>query len=851
MSLLPYKSISNQQFLECIFGSSYPYAHVTSFMYDPNEIPTDKRGYAWSGGYYKDTPLDTGNQFYTVSLFTPDDKGRSRRRKAMFSGLYVVALDDVKEKLDVDQVRRLPPPTIVLKSSLHSEQWLYVLSNPCTDMNMVDNLHDGLITRGLAPNSKDPGQKGVTRYMRLPEGVNTKAKRIRENGGTPPRCQVTVFEPSRRYTMEQLAAPFEVDLHATRRATALEGASDIPDHPLINTDHINIKSVLSGGRFDVTCPWVDEHTDRDDSGTAIFTNEDGSMGFKCHHGNCETKTGKNLMDYLEKQEVGFGRKYTQWQLARTFSDISEIKTVGREEVSQMDEEDVINFIDTPVHSISESISALRSLVPTSDEAKDTAGQILRMIDTMSPIDRLQHHKEVADIMRWSKTEMKEIMTSLRSSWYQNDKNDYKEFYNGVMFVKEMNQFFERKKEIFYTADAFQNAFADQDEEARKGALQIGMVTKVDKLDYLPNGPLTWEEDGVLYGNSYVPSGIKGKVGDISRWLGHFDAVGWSEHREHMLNWMAYTVQYPENKINHMLLLGGAEGTGKDFLLYPLTKAMGRNAKVIDGQMLLSQFNGYLMGCKYLHINESELGDHREATAISNKMKPYATAPPDTLHVNPKGTKGFYIRNIVNCTMATNSLLPFRSAGVSRRYYAMWTDLNMRDEDNTMRPEWIDYWVDRWNWMQDDGVDACVHYLRTRDISKFNPYSAPPMTEFMSEIIQQSKPATQQTIEAFIENKVGAFGQDLAKIEELASTLRMGDQFHPHLMCTKSEYFTPNRVALLLKTMGCRKLRARRGSDHHRLWAIRDVQKYSEMDAGMLLDSYQRGQSKPSTVRSVS
>ena len=848
MSILPYLDISNREFLECIFGASYQYAHVTSFSYDPNEIPPDKRGYAWSGGYFKDTPLDDGNQFYTVSLFTPDDKGRSRRRKAMFSGLHVVALDDVREKLDIDQVRRLPQPTIVLKSSLHSEQWLYVLDAPCTNMNMVDNLHDGLITKGLAPNSKDPGQKGVTRYMRLPEGVNTKAKRIRENNGVAPKCQVVVFEPTRRYTMEQLAAPFEVDLHAERRDVALDGASDIPDHPLINTGLINVKSSLSNGRFDVTCPWVDEHTDQDDSGSAIFTNEDGSIGFKCHHGNCETKTGKNLMNWIEARHAGFGRKYADWQVARAFSGIN---TVAREEVSQDAEPEVINFIDAPVQSISDSISQLRSLIPTSDEAKDAAGQVLRLIDTMNPIDRLQHHKEVADIMRWSKTELKEIMAALRSSWYQNDKSDYKEFYNGVMFVKEMNQFFERKKEIFYTAEAFQNSFADQDEEARKGALQTGMCTKVDKLDYLPNGPLTWEEDGVLFGNSYVPSGIKGKAGDISRWLMHFDAIGWGEHREHMLNWMAYTVQYPENKINHMLLLGGAEGTGKDFLLYPLTKAMGRNAKVIDGQMLLSQFNGYLMGTKYLHINESELGDHREATAISNKMKPYATAPPDTLHVNPKGTKGFYVRNIVNCTMATNSLLPFRSVSVSRRYYAMWTDLNMRDSENAMLPEWVEYWVDRWNWMQDEGVDACVHYLRTRDISKFNPYSAPPMTEFMQDIVQQSKPATQQTIEAFMENKVGAFAQDLARVEELAATLRMGDQFHSHLMCTKAEYFTPNRVALILKTMGCAKLRARRGDDHFRLWAIRDVQSYIGMDAGMLLDNYRRGQLKTNTVRSVS
>ncbi len=856
MSVQSYLDISNQEFLECIFGESYPFAHVTSFSYDPNAIPADKRGYAWSGGYYKDTPLESGNQFYTVSLFTPDEKGRSRRRKATFSGLYVVALDDVREKLDITQVQRLPPPTIVLKSSLHSEQWLYVLTAPCTDMNMVDNLHDGLITRGLAPNSKDPGQKGVTRFMRLPEGVNTKAKRVQENNGVAPKCQVIVFEPSRRYTMEHLAAPFDVDLHEARRSSAVDGASDVPDNPLINTDLIHVKSALSGGRFDVTCPWVDEHTDADDSGTAIFTNDDGSMGFKCHHGNCEGKTGKNLMDYLDGKEAGFSRNYAEWhtgfQLRKIMPAPKVPVNIPRPPATN---ENSINFMDVPapVTAIEESISVLRGMIYTSNEAKDAAGQVLRIIDTMNPIDRLQHHKDIGDIMRWTKTEMKEIMISLRSSWYQSDTKDKKEFYKGVMFVRDMNQFYEQRTGIFYTPDAFQSAYADKDEEARKGALQHGLVLKVDKISYRPNGPDVWEDDGVTYGNSYVESGLRGAHGDVVKWLDHWDKIGWSEHRNHMLDWMAYTLQYPENKINHMLVLGGGEGTGKDFLIYPLIKAMGRNSKTIDGGMLLRDFNGdYIFNTKLLVINETELGDHKDAVTIGNKLKPYATAPPETLHVNPKGTKGFYVDNIVNCIMTTNSLAPFKSAGVSRRYYAVWTDLNMRDRDGAMRKEWSDYWIDLWGWMNDDGVDACIHYLRTRDVSMFNPYPAPPMTEFLRDIAQQSKSPIQQTIEAFIEHKAGAFAQDLARIDELVNTLKAGEQFYPHLVYTNVSNITPNRVMKEMRMAGCLAMRARRRGDaDFNAWVLRDVDRYETMDEGTRLDAYNRCKHSPSGIRGVS
>lgn len=320
--------VTNERFLKAIFGEQYGYSHVTSFMCDPSNIPPSESARCWAGGAYKDTKLKgNSNQFYTVSLFAPDETGRSRRRKANFSACYIVGLDDVREKLPIEQVNRLPPPSIVLKSSMHSEQWLYLLDVPCTDISLIDNLHDGLISNGLAPNSKDPGQKGVTRYLRLPEAVNTKAKRIAENNGTAPRSEITTWQPERRYSLEQLAEPFGVDLYAPRSDKRIDGAATVSDHPLLKTTVINIKKALSAGRFDVTCPWVNEHTSEDDSGSAIFTNSDGSFGYKCHHGSCDSRTGKDLIDYIEAHDAGFDSRLKSWQLFRDLPVVSDSQLV--------------------------------------------------------------------------------------------------------------------------------------------------------------------------------------------------------------------------------------------------------------------------------------------------------------------------------------------------------------------------------------------------------------------------------------------------------------------------------------------------------------------------------------------
>jgi hypothetical protein len=54
------------------------------------------------------------------------------------------------------------------------------------------------------------------------------------------------------------------------------------------------QSPLGGGWHAVTCPWIDEHTDRADTGTAYSEPcADNAYwgGFVCHHGHCRHRRG--------------------------------------------------------------------------------------------------------------------------------------------------------------------------------------------------------------------------------------------------------------------------------------------------------------------------------------------------------------------------------------------------------------------------------------------------------------------------------------------------------------------------------------------------------------------------------
>lgn len=713
---------SNEEFLTAIFGDRRYQVHVTAFVGDPNDTYMS----AWAGGRYGEYSMPPmSNQYFTVSLFNPDDEGKSKRRKALFNACYCVVLDDVKEKLPVEQARKLPEPAWVLETSAGSEQWGYILREPCSDRAKIENLIDGLIENGLSPNSKDPGMKGVTRYVRLPEGFNGKANKC--VGGIPFKCKLTRWNPENKCTLAQLAAPFFVDLERPRRDQRVDGASLVPDHPLLQHPEIlEIRHMRSEGRYEVKCPWVDEHTGGADNGAGIFTNSDGSLGFKCHHGACESRTGRDLMRYMSKKIPGFEAGYKQWSMMRSFT---ELKSGSSEEkVKRADRIDIEGVM-----------TELRREPPGTTRNK-LVKVALEMCETLDAAEQIEQHKHIKDVMGWSERELTKVVRSLRIELKKRDENSDIDFFNDVIYVAEQNQFFDRRKRLWLTTDAYQNKYSHLDGEAKKSALAGGRVMKVDKLDYAPKMPPIYEDIcGTTIGNAWHRGDEReGTPGDCGMWLDHFDLLGWGAQRDHILKWMAFTLRYPEQKINHMIILGGHEGSGKDWLLRPLVAAMGSNHTTIAGEELLEGFNEHILNTKHLHINEVELGNRAEAIAISNKLKPLAAAPPDKLRVNPKGAKKIEVRNILSLSMTTNSKLPIRLTGQSRRIFALWSDLNVRNSDGSLTEKWRDYWRKAWAWMDEGGVDHCIYYLRHEvDLSGFYPREAPPVTQFLQDIVAGS------------------------------------------------------------------------------------------------------------------
>ena len=303
-------ALSNRDFLTHAFfrcgTDETPW--VAGFPGDPNAV---EHG-AWMGRAALPLPSfirDGNNNYVVVSTFRRGEDGKYHRRKDCFSGMFVVMVDDVGTKVRFERLQ-LEPTCLVETSPGNFQAW-YFLAEPERDRSRAECLVKGMIASGLTADGSDPGMNGVTRYGRLPVGVNGKAK-YADSSGQPFVQRVTHWAPSIRYSLNQIALAYNVDLTAEAGGHQRKAPGRRPLPAGVGGDD-GLTGVLEGlglylepitsldGGHRIICPWVHEHTDEEPSGTAYFEpSEENSWagGFKCQHGHCQHRTIADLTHFV-------------------------------------------------------------------------------------------------------------------------------------------------------------------------------------------------------------------------------------------------------------------------------------------------------------------------------------------------------------------------------------------------------------------------------------------------------------------------------------------------------------------------------------------------------------------------
>lgn len=312
--------VSNHEFLESIFCKASELSGTdsapvcVSFSCSPAvACPADWYGFAWNK---VNEPKDIRcNSYFSISAFRSDEHGKYRRKKSQFVGQFAIAFDDVvaqtvagKTKAQIPWSQIKLAPSWVLETSEGNFQIGYILAEPITDKQTADVLSKAIIRKGLS----DPGAGGPsTRLMRLPYASNTKTE-------LPFRCLMRQWEPKLKYSLRQFTDAYDISLSETKKAkaplpakaktvqTAYDGNAVWKPKPSVNivVESLRsrglIKSEIESGKYDITCPWTEEHTDQVDSGACYWEPDDEHPigSFKCQHAHCQERNISDLLEFL-------------------------------------------------------------------------------------------------------------------------------------------------------------------------------------------------------------------------------------------------------------------------------------------------------------------------------------------------------------------------------------------------------------------------------------------------------------------------------------------------------------------------------------------------------------------------
>ena len=257
------------------------------------------------------------NNYVGCSSFYPGDDGSFKARKAQFAAFHFLMLDDLGTKVPLERLASFELSWLI-ETSPGNHQGGILLAEPLADGPVAVRLLNAVIGAGLC----DAGATGpLSRWARLPVAINGKAKYTDKNG-TPFQCRLLEWQPDNRYTPQEIVDRLQLELAPAGRPkrtakpaavsdNSSQGSANDADDVLTPKAAENpvvaalkarglYKTPLGSGKHDMTCPWVQEHTDQLDTGAAYFEPDElyPVGGFCCQHSHRSKYHIRALLEFL-------------------------------------------------------------------------------------------------------------------------------------------------------------------------------------------------------------------------------------------------------------------------------------------------------------------------------------------------------------------------------------------------------------------------------------------------------------------------------------------------------------------------------------------------------------------------
>ena len=290
------------------------------------------------------------------------------------------------------------------------------------------------------------------------------------------------------------------------------------------------------------------------------------------------------------------------------------------------------------------------------------------------------------------------------------------------------------------------------------------------------------------------------------------------HIKILLDFLAYQVQSPGEKIAWATLIQGAQGCGKSFLFKLMKFVLGwEHTKEVGPDMLIqSSFNDWAVGAHLIGLEEIRVVGKNRHT-VMDKLKTLITE--DIVPLNKKFKDLEQVPNVSNYIMFTNHQDSLALSDDDRRYFVLQSRLQTKAQVAAeLGPDYFEELHRLIN--PEDLLPAARAWFEQYEISEsFEPKSCAPITVFRRDLIDASASDEVTVVRELIEDGDNPLcTKKVVMIRILSSMIDLSDS---------QVTIPPQRLAILLAAEGFVKTEYNRkcigDGERHTLWVARGLE----------------------------
>ena len=446
----------------------------------------------------------------------------------------------------------------------------------------------------------------------------------------------------------------------------------------------------------------------------------------------------------------------------------------------------------------------------------------------------------------TKTEIKKALLPVKKE-KRRDAEDVTPFWlDGWVYVEMTCEFANTQLNYAIKREAF-NAKFDREPEcimAEKSAAQMALQvfkipTVVDKM-FWPGAEMIFEHDSKLMLNAYYVSGVTpadeidldGEIA-ISAFLKHVEFT-LDDKREQgiLLDWLAYVIKHPGQRVNWALLLQGAQGTGKSYFVKLLQYIMGEHVRNLDPTAIAGRFTGWAHGATVVAVEEIRISGTNKYEVL-DRMKPFITN--DTVQIEEKGRDHRTVPNFTSYLLLTNhkDAIPLTSG--DRRYCVLFSRVQTEQQlfAELGGEEAAERYFSNLFDLTRDNADALARWFLDREISsEFKPKGRAPETMARQMMMNIATSPERLAVEDAIEkHRCDVINENVLDITWLNKLCEMEGEELP-----KTRAMTAILLEMGYEQMPGRRLKISSKGAYHYVW----VRVQSKIDCAPIVRNFHDG-----------